>query len=106
MLTRKQPPVSETGFPDPDHIPPAPGKSLRYPLWSASVVIYGTLALLALTVPRGLVSWSRDLDPGARQEVMRDVALAIRTAARSIGADRPYEAARDWFLRATGKSED
>jgi hypothetical protein len=91
---------------DPDHLPPMPGKPLRHPLGAAAAVIYGTLLLLALTVPRGLVNWSRDIDPGMRQTVMLDVALAIQSAARSLGADRPYEAARDLFLKATGKTED
>jgi hypothetical protein len=91
---------------DPDHLPPMPGKPQRYPVGAAAAVIYGTLLLLALTVPRGLVNWSRDLDPGTRQTVMLDVALAIRSAARSLGLDRPYEAARDLFLRTTGKTED
>jgi hypothetical protein len=91
---------------DPDHIPPMPGKPARYPVGAAAVVIYGTLLLLALAIPRGLVNWSRDVEPGERQVVMLDVALAVQSAARSLGVDRPYEAARDLFLRATGKSED
>jgi len=91
---------------DPDHIPPMPGKGQRYPLGAAAAVIYGTLLLLALAVPRGLVNWSRDIDPGRRQVVMLDVALAIQSAARALGADRPYQAARDLFLKATGKTED
>jgi hypothetical protein len=37
---------------------------------------------------------------------MLDVALAIQSAARALGADRPYQAARDLFLKATGKTED
>lgn len=91
---------------DPDHIPPMPGKPQRYPLGAAAAVIYGTLALLALTVPRGLTNWSRDLDPGTGQVVMLDVALAIQSASRALGADRPYVAARALFLKATGKTED
>jgi hypothetical protein len=91
---------------DPDHIPPVPGKPQRKPLVAAAAVIYGTLLLLALTVPRGLVNWSRDIEPGQRQVVMLDVALAIQSAARSLGADRPYEAVRELFLKTTGKTED
>ena len=91
---------------DPDHIPPLPGKPQRYPLGAAAAVIYGTLLLLALTIPRGLVNWSRDLEPGRTQVRMLDVALAIQSAARSLGADRPYEAVRALFLQATGKTED
>jgi hypothetical protein len=91
---------------DPDHIPPMPGKAQRYPLGAAAAVIYGTLVLLALTVPRGLVNWSRDIEPGIRQVLMLDVALAVQSVARTLRLDRPYEAARALFLRATGKSED
>jgi hypothetical protein len=91
---------------DPDYLPPMPGKPSRYPVGSAAVVIYATLILLALTIPRSLVNWSRDIEPGERQVVMLDIALAVQSAARSLWLDRPYEAARDLFLRATGKSED
>jgi hypothetical protein len=93
-------------LPDPDHIPPAPGKPLRHPLAAATVVIYGTLALLALTVPRGLLNWSRDLDPSGPQRLMLTAAQAIQTFARVSGADWPYYQARDAFLKATGKSEE
>jgi len=91
---------------DPDHIPPMPGKPARYPLGAAAVVIYATLILLALAIPRGLVNWSRDIEPGARQVVMLDIALALQSASRALGIERPYEAARDLFLKSTGKSED
>ena len=91
---------------DPDHIPPMPGKPLRHPLSAAAAVVYGTLVLLAITVPRGLVNWSRDIAPGARQVLMLDGALAVQSVARRLGLDRPYEAARALFLKATGKSED
>ena len=91
---------------DPDHIPPMPGKGQRYPLAAAAAVIYGTLVLLALAVPRGLTNWSRDIEPGTRQVLMLDVALAVQSVARTLQLDRPYEAARALFLKATGKSED
>ena len=93
-------------IPDPDHVPPVPGKPLRHPLTAAAVVIYGTLALLALTVPRGLLNWSRDLDPSGPQRLMLTAAQAIQTFARVSGADWPYYHGRDAFLTATGKSED
>jgi hypothetical protein len=91
---------------DPDHIPPTPGRPLRHPLTAAAVVIYGTLMLLALTVPRGLLNWSRDLDPSGPQRLMLTGAQAVQTFARASGADWPYYRARDAFLKATGKSED
>ncbi len=93
-------------LPDPDHVPRAPGKPLRHPLVTAAVVVYATLALLALTVPRGLLNWSRDLDPGDVQRIALSAGQAIQSFARASGADLPYYQARDAFLKATGKSED
>jgi hypothetical protein len=93
-------------LPDPDHVPLPPGKSLANPLPAAAVVIYGTLALLALTVPRGLVNWSRDMEPGARQHAMLAAAQAIERFSSWAGVNRPYGRAREAFLKATGKGED
>jgi hypothetical protein len=93
-------------LPDPDHVPLPPGKPLTHPLAAAAVVIYATLGLLALTVPNGLVNWSRDLQPGARQQAMLAVAQAIERFSGWIGVDRPYAQAREIFLKATGKSEE
>jgi hypothetical protein len=93
-------------LPDPDHVPLPPGKPLTHPLAAAAAVIYLTLALLALTVPSGLVNWSRDMEPGARQQATLAVARAIERFSSWIGLDRPYAQAREIFLRATGKTED
>ena len=93
-------------LPDPEHVPLPPGKPLTHPLRAAAVVIYATLALLALAVPSGLVNWSRDLQPGARQQTTLAVAQTIERSSSWIGLDRPYARAREIFLKATGKSED
>ena len=55
---------------DPDHIPPGPGEPQRRPLATTSVVIYATLVLLAITVPRGLVNWCKNFEPNALQEIV------------------------------------
>ena len=93
-------------LPDPDHVPLPNGKPAANPLGAAAVVIYGTLALMALTIPRGLVNWSRDREPGARQQAMLATAQAIERFSSWSGINRPYEEAREIFLKATGKSED
>jgi hypothetical protein len=93
-------------LPDPDHIPPPPGAPLLHPLAAASIVIYATLFLLAVTIPRGLVNWSRDLAPGLLQERLLPAAHQIDRLAQSLGIDRPYERARALFLAVTGKNED
>jgi hypothetical protein len=75
-------------------------------LSASAVAIYATLALLALAVPRGLLNWSRDLQPGARQQAMLTAAQAIERFSSGSGINRPCELARETFLKATGKSED
>jgi hypothetical protein len=72
-------------LPDTDHIALGPGRPQQRPLCTTAVVIYGTLALLALAVPRGLVNWS---------------------VSQQIGADWPYRRGRAIFLNATGKREE
>ena len=69
------------------------------------VVIYATLALLALTIPRGLVNWSRDRTEhvAARDPHRRASDRALLERRR---LNRPYERARQIFLDVTGKSED
>jgi hypothetical protein len=91
---------------DTDHVPLPPGKPLSHPLGAAAVVIYATLALLALAVPSGLVNWSRDMEPGARQHAMLAAAQAIERFSIWTGSNRPYQHAREIFLKTTDKSED
>jgi hypothetical protein len=91
---------------NPDHVSLPPGKPLVHPLGAAAAVIYLTLALLALAIPRGLVNWSRDMEPGARQQSMLAVARSIERVSSWIGINQPYEQARRAFLDATGKTED
>jgi deoxyribodipyrimidine photolyase-like uncharacterized protein len=93
-------------LPDPDQLPLPPGRELAHPLASATVVIYATLALLALTVPRGLANWLGDMEPNAVQQVMLGGAEGIARFADATGIDRPYARARATFLQATGKRED
>jgi hypothetical protein len=93
-------------LPDTDHVPLPPGKALAHPLASAMVVVYATLILLALTVPRGLANWARDMDPGAAQQAVLAGADAIARLSGAIAIDKPYAWARGIFLSGTGKRED
>lgn len=91
---------------DPDHMPSTQGQPQERPLLTTSIVIYATLALLAVTIPRGLVNWAKNFEPSAPQQVVLQVAEAIAAASHRIGADRAFAEARDLFLRVTGKRED
>jgi hypothetical protein len=91
---------------DPDHLPAQPGSPQRQPLVTTSVVIYATLVLLAITIPRGLVNWAKNFEPSAPQAIVLNVAESIASLSHRIGADWAFARCRDLFLRATGKSED
>jgi hypothetical protein len=91
---------------DTKHIALAPGPLQERPLRTTAIVIYGTLALLALAVPRGLVNWSKNFEPNAAQEALLRTAEAVQSLSRHIGADWPYRHGRDIFLQATGKREE
>lgn len=93
-------------LPDPDHVSPPPGAPVAHPLRTAAVVIYATLVLLGLTIPRGLVGWARDMQPDSRQEAVLAAALAIERFSHWSRIDEPYRLAREFFLEATGKRED
>ena len=73
---------------------------------TTSVVIYATLALLALTIPSGLVSWSRNFAPNPLQQAMLHLAEGIQSVSESVGAGAPYARMRALFLQWTGKRDD
>ena len=91
---------------DPDHMPRLPGRPQPQPLKTTSVVIYATLILLAITIPRALVNWSKNFEPNATQEAALRVAEAIQSLSRRIGADWLFARGREVFLEETGKRDD
>jgi hypothetical protein len=91
---------------DPDHMPPSHGAPQERPLMATSVVIYATLALLAITIPRGLVNWAKNFEPSAPQAIMLDAAESVALLSHRIGADWAFARCRDLFLQVTGKRED
>jgi hypothetical protein len=92
-------------LPDPDHIPLGPGRP-QHSIATTSIVIYATLLLLAITVPRGLVNWSRNFDPNPLQEVVFRFAQTVQLGSRQLGLDQPYIRGRELFLQLTGKRDD
>ncbi len=93
-------------LPDPDHIPPGVGRPLLRPLATTSIVIYATLVVLALAVPRGLVNWSKNFEPSPAQELLLRTAEAVQSLSQHLRLDRPYVYGREFFLRLTGKTDD
>jgi hypothetical protein len=93
-------------LPDPDHIPLGAGRPQDRPLASTSAVIYVTLTLLAIMIPRGLVNWTRNFDPNPVQEAVLRFAQAVQSVSRQFGLDLPYVRGRELFLKLTGKQDD
>jgi hypothetical protein len=91
---------------DLDHLEPGPGIPLRRPLRTTAIVIYATLALLALTIPRSLTNWVNGYEPNKVQMLALQAAEGLAALSHRIGVDRPFALGRDWFLMATGKRED
>jgi hypothetical protein len=91
---------------DLDHLVPGPGIPLRHPLRTTAIVIFATLALLVLTIPRSLTNWVKGFEPNGAQSVALRAAEGIAAFSHGIGADRPFAVGRDWFLAVTGKRED
>jgi hypothetical protein len=91
---------------DLDRLLPGPGIPLQRPLRTTAIVIYATLALLALTIPRSLVNWLKGFEPNGVQIMALQAAEGLAALSHRIGADRPFAAGREWFLMATGKRED
>jgi hypothetical protein len=91
---------------DPDHMPRLPGRPQAQPLKTTSVVIYATLLLLAVTIPRALVNWSKNFEPNVAQETVLRVAEAIQSMSQRVGADWLYREGRKEFLELTGKRDD
>jgi hypothetical protein len=92
--------------PESDHIPLGAGRPQDRPLATTSAVIYATLALLALTIPSGLLNWSRNFDPNPVQELLMRTVQGLQSLSRDIGANWPYVHGRELFLRMTGKRDD
>jgi hypothetical protein len=82
-----------------------PGPQAR-PLRAAAVVIYGTLVLLAIATPQGLVNWLRDMKSGEIQETLLRGAEAVQTMSQRTGVAVPYIRARALFLAWAGKEDD
>ena len=81
-----------------------PGSNL--PLRVTAIVVYVTLALLALLMPQAAVNRLNDFTPGPLRDPALTVAQAVADGARRVGLDWPYRAGRSAFLMLTNKKED
>ena len=76
------------------------------PVRTTAVIIYASFALLILAIPQSVTNWLRDMNENPIQQVLLRGAEGLQAAARGIGLDIPYRAARAKFRALTGKDED
>lgn len=82
--------------------PPAPAKPLR----TTALIIYGTFALLALTIPQSLTNWLRDMNENPVEALALHSAEAWQAATEKTGLPAVYRHARDVFIEVSGVEPD
>lgn len=77
-----------------------------HPLRSVSIVIYATLALLAITIPQSLGNWLQDMKSGELRDWILPAAEALRAGADRANISAPYRRGRELFLFLSGHEDD
>jgi|GEM_PF-3344041 len=75
----------------------------RSNLRNAAIVLYATLALLWLAIPRSVSSWAHEYLPEFMLPIAAPVAEAAETAANATRIPLLYEQARSAFQSVTKK---
>jgi hypothetical protein len=89
---------------EPHDLNSLPGSNL--PLRVTAIVVYVTLALLALTIPQAAVNRLNDFSPVPLRDTALAVARPVAEVSHRIGLDWPSRAGRRAFLTLTNKTED
>jgi hypothetical protein len=76
------------------------------PLRTAAIVIYGTLALLAVTIPQSVVNWVADMNSNPVEETALRGADVLRNLSQRAGVATAYQRARDIFIAISGVEPD
>lgn len=71
----------------------------------ATIVLYGTMFLLLLTIPQALLSWTDDLKPERLHQNLTLVAGEINGLSEALGLDRGYKLLRSRFLNYIDQSQ-
>ena len=82
--------------------PPRPASALR----TATIVIYATLMLLAVTIPQSVVNWLADMNANPVQETALRGAEVLRNLSQRAGVATVYQRARDIFIAISGAEPD
>jgi hypothetical protein len=82
--------------------PRRPASALR----TATIVIYTTLMLLAVTIPQSVVNWFADMNANPVQETALRGAEVLRNLSQRAGVATVYQRARDIFIAISGVEPD
>jgi hypothetical protein len=82
--------------------PPRPMGQLR----TASIVIYATLALLAVTIPQSVVNWLADMNGNPVQDTALRGAEVLGNLSERTGVPTVYQRARAIFIAISGVEPD
>ncbi|HTG04951.1 MAG TPA: hypothetical protein VK635_12970 [Bradyrhizobium sp.] len=72
------------------------------PLRTAAIVIYATLALLAVTIPQSVENWLADMNGNRVEDTALRGAEVLRNLSERAGVAGVYQRARDIFLAISG----
>jgi hypothetical protein len=81
---------------------PRPAGNLR----AAAIVIYATLALLAVTIPQSVMNWLADMNGNPVQETALRGAEILRNLSQRAGVATVYQRARGIFIAISGVEPD
>ncbi len=75
-------------------------------LRTAAIVLYATLALLAVTIPQSVVNWLADMNGNPLEETALRGAQLLRNLSQQAGVATVYQRARDIFIAISGVEPD
>ena len=75
-------------------------------LRTAAIVIYATLALLAVSIPQSVVNWLADMNGNPVQEAALRGAEVLGNLSQRTGVPTVYQRARDIFIAISGVEPD
>jgi hypothetical protein len=75
-------------------------------LRTVAIVIYATLALLAVTIPQSVVNWLADMNGNPVVETALRGAEVLQNMSQRAGVATVYQRARDIFIAVSGAEPD
>jgi Na+/glutamate symporter len=72
------------------------------PLRTASIVLYATLILLAVTIPQSVENWLADMNGNLVEDTALRGAEVLRNLSERAGVAAVYQRARDIFIAISG----